>query len=141
MYVLEINIWPVLVAAITMMAIGFLWYSPLLFARPWMIAMGCDPNDKAKLAEMRKGAGKIYLAAFITSLLSAFVLAKIIDITTVNRPLYGMKVAFAIWLGFVTTVQLTNTLFAKRPFIQYAIDTGYQLVSYLIMGAILAVWK
>jgi hypothetical protein len=45
-----------------------------------------------------------------------------------------------VWLGFVTTVQLTGTLFGKRPTKLYLIDTGYQLVCYLAMGAILAVW-
>jgi hypothetical protein len=141
MYVLQINIWPVIVAAVATMVVGFLWYSPLLFARPWMVAMGYDPDDQARIAEMRKGAGKIYLAAFLASLVAAFVLAKIIDITTVNRPLYGMKVGFAIWVGFVTTVQLTNTLFGKKRFRAYLIDTGYQLVCYLAMGAILASWQ
>jgi hypothetical protein len=140
MYVMGINLWSVLVAAIATMAVGFLWYSPLLFARPWMILMGYDPEDKGKLEEMRKSAGKMYGMSFAASLVSAAVLAKIVAITTVSSALYGMKVGFAVWLGFVTTVQLTNVLFAKQPVKLYLINTGYQLVCYLAMGAILAVW-
>jgi hypothetical protein len=135
-----INLWPVLVAAVATMVVGFVWYSPLLFARPWTVLMGYDLNDKAKMDEMRKGAGKTYALAFVASLVSAFVLAKFIDITTVNSAVYGMKVGFAMWLGFVTTVQLTGVLFAKQPTKLYLINTGYQLVCYLAMGAILAVW-
>ena len=135
-----VNLWSVLAASVATMILGFLWYSPFLFAKPWTLAMGYDPNDKAKMEEMRKGAGKLYGITFITSLLSAFVLAKIIDVTTVNAVLYGMKIGFAVWLGFVTTVQLTSTLFKKRPIKLYLIDTGYQLVCYLVMGAILAKW-
>jgi hypothetical protein len=140
MYLLGISLWSVLVAAVAAMVVGFLWYSPLLFARPWMVLMGYDPNDKAKLAEMQKGAGKMYGLSFLASLVSALVLAKIIAITTVSSALYGMKVGFAVWLGFVTTVQLTSVLFAKQPVKLYLINTGYQLVCYLAMGAILAVW-
>jgi hypothetical protein len=140
MELIGINLWSVLVAAVATMILGFLWYSPFLFARPWTVLMGYDPNDKAKLEEMQKGAGKIYGIAFVASLVSAFVLAKIIDVTTVNSALYGMKVGFAMWLGFVTTVQLTGVLFAKQPVKLYLINTGYQLVCYLAMGAILAVW-
>ena len=140
MELMGINLWSVLVAAVATMILGFLWYSPFLFARPWTVLMGYDPNDKAKIEEMQKGAGKIYGAAFVASLVSAFVLAKIIDITTVNSALYGMKIGFAMWLGFVTTVQLTGVLFAKQPVKLYLINTGYQLVCYLAMGAILAVW-
>src|SRR5258708_33486249 len=106
-----------------------------------MILMGYDPNDKAKLDEMRKGAGKTYALSFVASLVSAFVLAKIIDVTTVNTALYGMKIAFAVWLGFVTTVQLTGALFSQQPTKLYLINTGYQLVCFLAMGAILAVWQ
>lgn len=140
MELMGINLWPVLVAAVATMVVGFLWYSPLLFARPWMVLMGYDPNDKTKLEEMRKSAGKSYAISFVASLVSAFVLAKVIDITTVNSALYGMKVGLAMWLGFVTTVQLTGVLFAKQPAKLYLINTGYQLVCYLAMGAILAVW-
>jgi len=140
MYVMGISLWSVLAAAVATMVLGFLWYSPLLFARPWMVLMGYDPDDKAKLAEMQKGAGKMYGLSFLASLVSAAVLAKIVAITTVTSPLYGMKVGFAVWVGFVTTVQLTNVLFAKQPFKLYLINTGYQLVCYLAMGAILAAW-
>jgi len=51
-----------------------------------------------------------------------------------------MKIGFAIWLGFVTTVQLTGKLFGNQSTKLYLINTGYQLVCYLAMGAILAVW-
>jgi hypothetical protein len=135
-----INPWAVLVSAIAAMVIGFLWYSPILFANPWMRLMGIDPADKAKIAEMQKG--KIYdlALAFVASVVSAVVLAKIIDLTSVNTILYGMKIGFAVWLGFVTTVQLTGALFGKQPTKLYLINTGHQLVCYLAMGAILAVW-
>lgn len=130
----------VLVAAISSMVLGFLWYSPILFARPWTRLMGFDPDDKAKLAEMQKGAGRMYGLAFVCSLLSAIVLAKVIDVTSVNTIPYGMKIGCAVWLGFVTTVQLTGTLFGKQPIKLYLINTGYQLVCYVVMGGILAVW-
>lgn len=135
-----INFWAVLVAAVATMVIGFLWYSPILFARPWMRLMGYDPDDKSKLAEMQKGAGKLYAITFVATLVSAVVLAKFVDVTSVNRVFYGMKVGFAVWLGFVATVQLTGALFGKQPIKLFLINTGYQLVCYLAMGAILAVW-
>jgi Protein of unknown function (DUF1761) len=138
MYFRGVNLWSVLVAAVSTMVIGFLWYSPLLFARPWMALMGYDP-DKSKLDEMRKGAGKNYAIAFIASLISALVLGKLIELRP-RSPLHGTWIAFAVWLGFVSTVQLTDALFSKKPFKLYAINTGYQLVCYLVMGTILAAW-
>jgi hypothetical protein len=135
-----LNVWAILVAALSTMVLGFVWYSPVLFARPWMKLMGYDPDDKAKIAEMQKTAGPSYALSLVASILSATVLAKIIVIATVNTPLYGMKIGLAVWLGFVTTVQLTNALFSRQPAKLYAVNTGYQLVCYLAMGAILGAW-
>ena len=136
-----VNLWAVLVSALTTMVVGFVWYSPLLFARPWMVLMGYDPNDKAKIAEMQKSAGPSYVMSLVASILSAAVLGKIIAIATINTPLYGMKVGLAVWLGFVTTVQLTNSLFSRQPAKLYAINTGYQLVCFMAMGAIMGAWR
>src|SRR5438874_13821288 len=115
MEVLGVPVVPVLVAAVATMVIGFIWYSPFVFARPWMRLMGYDPEDKTKLAEMQKGAGKLYGITFLATLISAVVLAKIIDLTSVVTILYGMKVGFGVWLGFVATVQLTGALFTRQP--------------------------
>jgi hypothetical protein len=137
---MSVNLWSVLVAAIATMVLGFLWYSPLLFARQWMVEMGYDPEDKARMQEMQKSAGKSYGISFVASLVSAFVLGKIIDVATIDTALYGMKAGFAVWLAFVTTVQLTAKLFGNQSTKLYLINTGYQLVCYLAMGAILGFW-
>jgi hypothetical protein len=141
MKVMGVNLWAVLVSALATMVVGFVWYSPLLFARRWMVLMGYDPDDKAKIAEMRKSAGPAYMLSLVASIIAAAVLGKIIAVATINTPLYGMKVGLAVWLGFVTTVQLTNSLFSRQPAKLYAINTGYQLVCFLAMGAIMGAWR
>jgi len=135
-----VNLWAVLSAAAATMVIGFLWYSPFLFAKPWMIAMGYDPADKDRIAAMQKSAGPKYGIAFLASLLTAFMLGKIIFNLAISTALYGMKVGFAVWLAFVMTVQLTDMLFGNRPRNLFLINTGYQLACYLVMGAILGKW-
>jgi hypothetical protein len=141
MHFMGVNLWAVLVSGLATMVVGFIWYSPMLFARPWTMLMGYDPDDKAKLAEMQKSAGPSYMLSLVCSLVSAAVLGKIIAVATINTPLYGMKVGLAVWLGFVTTVQLTSSLFSRQPAKLYAINTGYQLVCYLAMGAIMGAWR
>jgi uncharacterized membrane protein YjfL (UPF0719 family) len=39
----HVNYIAVLVAAIVVFVLGWLWYSPLLFYKPWMRARGMDP--------------------------------------------------------------------------------------------------
>ena len=136
-----VNLWAVLVSALATLAIGFVWYSPWLFARPWMVLMGYNPDNKAKIAEMQKSAGPSYVLSLVASAMAAAVLGKIIAVATIDTALYGMKVGLAVWLGFVTTVQLTNSLFSRQPAKLYAINTGYQFVSFLAMGAIMGAWR
>jgi Protein of unknown function (DUF1761) len=137
----NLNLLAVLVAAISTMVVGFLWYSPILFAKPWMREMGYDPDDKVRVQEMQKSAGPAYFGAFIASLVSAFVLALFFHWLHVQSLELGLMVALHVWLGFVATVQLTGVLFMKQSMKLFAINTGYQLACYLAMGTILTVWR
>jgi heme A synthase len=123
------------------MVVGFLWYSPILFAKPWMREMGYDPDDKTRVQEMQKSAGPAYMGSFVATLVSAFVLGLFFHWLRVESLHIGVMVGFHVWLGFVATVQLTGVLFMKQSMKLFAINTGYQLVCYLVMGAILSVWK
>ena len=141
MHFLGVNLWAVLVCAVATMVAGFVWYSPALFANPWMKLMGMDPNDKAKIAEMQKSAGPSYAMSMVASILTAFVLGKIISVAGAATAVDGLKIGMVVWLGFVTTVQFTNALFSRQRNKLYLINTGYQLVCYLAMGAILGAWR
>jgi hypothetical protein len=141
MHVMGVNLYAVLLCALVDMVAGFVWYSPALFAKPWTVLMGYDPNDKAKMEEMRKGAGASYGMSTVASILAAMVLGKIIAVANVTTAPNGMEIGLAIWLGIVTTVQLTGALFSRQPFKLYLINTGYQAVCYLAMGAILGGWR
>ncbi len=141
MHMHSLNWLAILVAAISTMILGFLWYSPLLFAKAWTREMGYDPNDKAKMEEMKKSAGPAYAGSLVASLISAFTLALILHGMRAESLHFGIMASFHIWLGFVATVQFTGALFAKQSMKLFAINTGYQLVCYLVMGAILVLWK
>ena len=141
MHMHNLNLLAILVAAISVMLVGFIWYSPMLFAKPWMREMGYDPNDKASAEKMRKSAGPAYLGSLIASLVSAFVLALFLHEMHVQSLEIGLLVGSHVWLGFVATVQLTGALFTKQSMKLFAINTGYQLVCYLFMSAILTVWR
>ncbi len=141
MHMHSLNWFAILAAAIATMILGFLWYSPLLFAKPWAREMGYDLNDKAKMDEMRKSAGPAYVGSFVAGLLAAFTLALVLHGMGADSLHFGLMASFHIWLGFVATVQFTGALFGKQSMKLFAINTGYQLVCYLVMGAIFVLWK
>ena len=141
MHMHSLNLLAIFVAAVVTMILGFLWYSPLLFAKAWTREMGYDINDKAKMDEMRESAGPAYAGSFVASLISAFTLALILHGMRADSLHFGLMASFHIWLGFIATVQFTGALFAKQSMKLFAINTGYQLVCFLAMGAILVLWK
>jgi hypothetical protein len=134
----SINYLAVLVCGIIYMVVGALWYSPLLFGKIWTAAMG---KTEQELKEMQKGVWKTYLLSFISALVMAFVLAHIIDFARADTVVEGLQTGLWIWLGFVITTGLAAVIFEGRSKRLYFIYNGYMLVTFLIMGLILAVWS
>lgn len=135
---IEVNFLSVLIAAVAAMAVGFVWYSPFLFAKPWMKLMGYTAESmKSKQKEM----GKTYLISFALTLLTTYVLYHVM-VMSMNFFHYdsfstGLTSAFWMWLGFIMPVQMTNVLFGKEVWKLFFINTGYQLASVLSMGVVL----
>jgi hypothetical protein len=143
MHFYAINWLAVLVSAVASMVVGFLWYSPMLFATQWMKLMGVKCDTPEEKAAMQKEAGPMYGQAFVMCIVSAAFLAILLSRMHVpdDDLLRGLKIAFGVWFGFVMTVQYTNSMFNRKPKMLFFIDTGYQLVCYLVMGAILTKWQ
>ncbi len=132
-----INYVAVLVSAAAAMGVGFLWYSPVLFAKPWTRLMG---YTKESMEAAKKEMGKTYSISFVGALVMAYVAAHFVSYVGARTLSQGAQLGFWAWLGFVAPVQMTDVLFGGKKWKLFAINTGYQLASLVIMGAILAVW-
>ena len=142
MHVLGVNIFALIVAALATTVLGFIWYSPMLFARPWCVAMGYNPDDKAAMDAMRKKSGPLYALSMLASLVSALGLGHFIwGHMPIQGAFIGFHAGLFIWFFFVATVQLTDTAFGGKPMKLFFINTGYQLVCFLAMGTILGAWQ
>lgn len=138
MITFEINYLAVLIAGIIFQALGAAWYSPALFGTAWMKESGMSEAELA--AAKTKGMGKTYTIAFIGALLSAFVLAHVIQAFGATTALEGAQGGFWMWLGFAVPVQLGSVLWDNKSTKYFAITTGYQLVALMLSGALLAIW-
>jgi len=127
----------VLVSGIVIFLLGGVWYSKALFARPWVALMGKSEE------EMKANAGPMpvnLLLAFLCGLVAAYVLAALMnhhDPVTVAR---GAKLGAVVWLGFTATSSLATAVFSSIPKRLWLINAGYNLVSYVLAGMILAYW-
>jgi hypothetical protein len=134
----NINLIAVIIAALIYYAGGAFWYSPLLFGKPWMSAIGLTDE---KIKSRRKEAWKSYLTALISALLISYGIARIEMYMVVDSFSGGLHTGFWSWLCFVITTAATNNAFADRPFRLLLIDSGYHLYGFLVIGVIVAVWK
>ena len=120
----------VVIAAVLIMAIGFVWYSKWLFGRTWQ-----------KLTDMKEKdlkCKKTYLIfGFVISLVIAYFLSFFEGHLGVTNVSDGMFVGFLLWLGFVATTQISGVLWCKKPFKLFAINSGCKLLSYLVMSGII----
>lgn len=135
-----INYVAVLVAAVIIFMLGGLWYSPVLFAKRWVALQGRTiEEEKAKAAAA--GASN-YIQVFLCGLVIAWVLSVIIG-HFANHPLTAMRgaqIGVLVWL-IAGAASYGTALFSFKPKALWLIDTGFNLASMMIAGALLAVWR
>ena len=134
----NVNFIAVLVAAIVMMVLGFVWYSQFAFGKMWMGEAGTNAKSMADKKKMKQNM--TFGIMFIATLVMAYVLAHIVSYTQAKTVLEGAQAGFWVWLGFVAPTMLSAVLFSGKSVKLYIIDTAHVLVGLLVMGAILAVW-
>lgn len=131
----SINIWAILAATLSNFVIGGIWYSPLLFVKPWMKMAGVNAS------QMKAGMPRALIVDLFSSLIMAFVLLHAIRYAGASDLGQGLFITFWNWLGFVAVVLIGSVTYERCPFKYFAINAGYRFVSMMAMGAILTVWK
>src|SRR5436190_2220919 len=129
-----LNIWAVLVSALSTFLIGGLWYSPAVFGKAWMKENGFK-EEEMKNANMVK----IFGLAFVLAIISAINLAMFLG--PENDPGMGALWGFLAGFGWVATFVGTHYLFERRSFKLFLINAGYSVVALTVMGVILAAWE
>ncbi|HEY1580923.1 MAG TPA: DUF1761 domain-containing protein [Terracidiphilus sp.] len=131
-----INHLAILVSAIILWVLGAAWYSPALFAKPWMELIGVK-REPGK----RDGLLLGMTASFIGDLVLSFILANIIVWSNTHGFAMGAVIGVLAWIGFIAAPQLPQGLYEKRPFKLFAINSGYWLVGLFIVGGLLGSWR
>ena len=129
------NWWSVLVAAIVGYALGALWYSPLLFSKPWMKLQGFKEED------LKDGWIKAMLITFVTTFLTAFVLEAVIATWGLTNWNHAIPITFLFGLFLYGGNQLSDSLYSRRPMKLFWITFMYRFVMILVMSIILILWQ
>lgn len=138
---LPINIYAVLVAALTAFVLGFLFHGPL-FGKLWMKLADIHPTGDEKLSDMLPQLFWNFVVQFVT----AFVLAGSLWLAF-SSPLMGPPTWYRgaicgvwLWLGFLVTSSSIEVIWMGRSMKLWLFEAACSLVVMATMGAILASW-
>jgi hypothetical protein len=129
----KLNVLAIAVAAGTTFLLGGLWYSPILFSKSWMREAGLT-EEQTRQAKVAQVFGLSALAALVMAVnLALFIGAQGVA--------FGTFAGLATGLGWVAMSLGVIYLFEQRSLKLWLINSGYQVVAYTMMGAILGAWK
>lgn len=129
-----INWLAVVAAALSMFVLGAVWYSPILFVKPWAKAAGLE-IDYEKRGNFAVILGTSFVLTLIMAANLAFFVAGVADLGAV----IGYSVAAG--LGWAALSLWVISLFERRPFTYVLINGGYLTIGFAIMGLILGLWR
>jgi len=133
----DINYLAVLLAGVSSMVVGAIWYSRSVFGEVWM-----------KLAKVKMGNNvsvmdnvRLFGLTFLASLVMAYVLA---HVTFLSNDFFGgsflssaLTTAFWLWLGFTAVRFLTHDLFEGRPMKLTLLSAGNELATVMVMALVI----
>lgn len=109
----------VLVGFVLSFMLGWLWYSPKMFGKPWAEGVGVDLADGSEMP----------VIAMATQALGTLCLAWFVGVTTANGALPVMLLTFAVLILLI----VSNGKYAQKTNIAVAIEGSYIAAMGLIM--------
>lgn len=130
----ELNWLAVVLATLSTMVVGTIWYTPKVFGAKWEKLARID---KKNMANPTVAIGTTLVVSFIT----AYVLA---HVSYLSNSFFGnsflhdaVTTAFWMWLGFTAARIITHDAFENRPRQLTLLTVSHELVTFLVMGVII----
>jgi hypothetical protein len=123
----------VVVGMVVSMILGMLWYGPL-FGKTWLAMIG-------KRAEEIESDPVDYLKTAIAALVSMISLNLAVNAFGAGSLVEGAIQGALVFIGFGATATFVYTTFEGPPQKVWLLYSAYQVLVFIIMGAVFAVWR
>lgn len=134
----SINYIAVVLATLSSMLIGSIWYTPKVFGNYWIKVTGVTMSGNGK------DAIRPILITVVVSFITAWVLAGAVSI---SFEFYGgsflvnsLLTALILWAGFTAARFITHDAFDGRPTGLTVLNVAHELVTIMVMALIIGVW-
>jgi hypothetical protein len=124
----NVNLIGAIAGGVAAMAIGALWYSPLLFANRWQALIGATPEELGNPVVAMGIATAMFILMGIGM---SWVIPNDAEIGI------GMMWGFIGFWGFVLPATVINGVFERRGWSLMAIYLGYMLIAVLVMALVI----
>jgi hypothetical protein len=133
-FMLKINYWAVLVAALAAFVMSSLYYSPFLLGNVWRAV------DPVATAGTTPSLGKV-LGEIVRTLVITYVLARLIALLGGSDWKGAVRLAFWLWFGLSAMMWVGAIMWENTPWQIAAIHSGDWLLKTLLIAVILGVWR
>jgi len=134
---MSVNLLAVLLAAVSSMVVGTLWYLPAVFGDRWQRITEVDPNKPKHRAAVYGGS---FASAVVTAVVLAVASGIVHEATGGNTVLVALGTAGALWAGFTAAPAAVHYLFEGRAVRLFAINVFHQLATVLVMAVIIGLF-
>lgn len=131
----DVNWWAIVVATLATFALGSVYYARSVLGNVWMKLAGLTQAD-IKKADLKMSMG----ATLVVTLVSAWGLAVMEKLLSVDGWMSGAGFGLFVGLVFVATGWLVNALYEQRSIKLWKINAGYATLALVVIGAVLAAW-
>lgn len=129
----NVNEAAVLVSVLLAMAVGSIWYSPLLFGKHWMRATGLTEAD---LEASKEKMPKLLVGAFVANLLLLYMIAQFVAFTQAAHK--SLEVTATYLVLFLFAVMASAVIWEKKTLPYLFINVGYATV--VVFGGMTVIW-
>lgn len=131
----QVNLLAVFSAAVASFVVGGFWYHEKAFGARWQKLVKLSKKDIQK-ANMTGIFSAAFALTFVQALLMAIVMVGLDIFAAMDGLLFGALTGAA----FGSATIGVQYLYAQRTLEQFAIDGGYVLANFAIMGLIIGLW-
>ncbi len=134
----EVNYVAVVLAMLSSMVVGSVWYARPVFGNIWI---------KLARVDMKKQGPPVWMPIVVTmvvSLITAYVLA---HVSFLSNRYFGnsflqdsLSTAFWLWLGLTAARFVTHDAFEGRPWKLTLLNLGNEFVTIMLMGLIIGLF-
>ena len=128
----DLNWLAVVVAAVAFFALGAIWYSNALFGKQYRAAIGQEEGTPMNSTALVVNGIGWFIAALALGLI-----AKAIGASTVAD---GLVLGLVASFGFIGTNRIVGQFYEGRNTALMRVNAPYNLLGFMLMGVILAVW-